>query len=46
VKAALAMLGQDVGGLRLPLVEATDDQKALIRATLERVGLLQLETAR
>jgi 4-hydroxy-tetrahydrodipicolinate synthase len=46
VKAALAMLGQDVGGLRLPLVEATDDQKAVIRATLERVGLLQLETAR
>jgi 4-hydroxy-tetrahydrodipicolinate synthase len=46
VKAALAMLGHDVGGLRLPLVEATDEQKAVIRETLERVGLLQLETAR
>ena len=28
VKAALAMLGHDVGGLRLPLVEATEDAKA------------------
>ena len=28
VKAALAMLGHDVGGLRLPLVEASDDAKA------------------
>ena len=46
VKAALAMLGHDVGGLRLPLVEASDEQKAAIRETLERVGLLQLETAR
>ena len=26
VKAALAMLGHDVGGLRLPLVEATDEE--------------------
>jgi 4-hydroxy-tetrahydrodipicolinate synthase len=46
VKAALAMIGHEVGGLRLPLVEATDEQKAVIRETLERVGLLQLETAR
>jgi 4-hydroxy-tetrahydrodipicolinate synthase len=46
VKAALAMIGHDVGGLRLPLVEASDEQKAVIRDTLERVGLLQLETAR
>jgi 4-hydroxy-tetrahydrodipicolinate synthase len=46
VKAALAMIGHEVGGLRLPLVEATDEQKAVIRETLGRVGLLQLETAR
>jgi 4-hydroxy-tetrahydrodipicolinate synthase len=41
VKAALALLGHEVGGLRLPLVEASDEQKAAIRETLERVGVLQ-----
>jgi len=41
VKAALAMLGHDVGGLRLPLVEASDEAKAVIRETLERAGVLQ-----
>jgi 4-hydroxy-tetrahydrodipicolinate synthase len=41
MKAALNMLGKDVGGLRLPLVEATDDQKAEIRACLERLRLLE-----
>ena len=46
VKAALAMVGHDVGGLRLPLVEASDEAKTAIRETLERVGLVQLETAR
>jgi 4-hydroxy-tetrahydrodipicolinate synthase len=45
VKAALAMLGHDVGGLRLPLVEASDEQKGLIRDTLERVGLLAVARA-
>jgi 4-hydroxy-tetrahydrodipicolinate synthase len=45
VKAALAMLGHDVGGLRLPLVEASDEQKALIRETLERVGVLAVARA-
>jgi 4-hydroxy-tetrahydrodipicolinate synthase len=40
VKAALNMLGHDVGGLRLPLVEATDDEKTAVRAGLERVGVL------
>jgi 4-hydroxy-tetrahydrodipicolinate synthase len=39
VKAALNMLGHDVGGLRLPLLEATDDEKAAIRAGLERAGV-------
>jgi 4-hydroxy-tetrahydrodipicolinate synthase len=41
MKAALNMLGHDVGGLRLPLVEATEDQKAEIRACLERLKLLE-----
>jgi 4-hydroxy-tetrahydrodipicolinate synthase len=40
LKAALNMLGHDVGGLRLPLVEASDEEKAQIRAMLERHGLL------
>jgi 4-hydroxy-tetrahydrodipicolinate synthase len=45
IKAALAMVGQDVGGLRLPLVEATETEKALIRSCLERLGVLQPATA-
>lgn len=40
VKAALRLLGHDVGGLRLPLVEASEDELAVIRAALERHGLL------
>ena len=39
VKAALNMLGHEVGGLRLPLVEATEDEKTAIRAGLERAGV-------
>ena len=45
VKAALAMLGHDVGGLRLPLVEATDDEKAVVREALERAGILAVANA-
>ncbi|HEY6835550.1 MAG TPA: 4-hydroxy-tetrahydrodipicolinate synthase [Gaiellaceae bacterium] len=40
MKAALNMLGHEVGGLRLPLVEASDVQKAQIRSCLERLKLL------
>jgi 4-hydroxy-tetrahydrodipicolinate synthase len=40
VKAALNMVGHDVGGLRLPLVEASEEEKAVIRAALERHNLL------
>jgi 4-hydroxy-tetrahydrodipicolinate synthase len=40
VKAALNLLGQEVGGLRLPLVEASDAETAEVRAMLERHGLL------
>jgi 4-hydroxy-tetrahydrodipicolinate synthase len=39
VKAALNLLGHEVGGLRLPLVEATADEVAQIRSGLERAGL-------
>ena len=41
IKCALNLLGHEVGGLRLPLVEATDDERASIRDCLERLGLLQ-----
>jgi len=39
VKAALNMLGHEAGGVRLPLVEATDAEMAEIRSGLERAGL-------
>jgi 4-hydroxy-tetrahydrodipicolinate synthase len=39
-KAALNLLGHDVGGLRLPLVEASQEELAAVRAMLERHGLL------
>jgi 4-hydroxy-tetrahydrodipicolinate synthase len=39
VKAALNLLGHEVGGLRLPLVEASDEELIEIRSVLERVGL-------
>jgi 4-hydroxy-tetrahydrodipicolinate synthase len=41
IKAALNMLGHDVGGLRLPLVEASEDERAQIRGCLERLKLLE-----
>jgi 4-hydroxy-tetrahydrodipicolinate synthase len=40
VKAALNLAGHDVGGLRLPLVEADDAELDVIRAALERHNLL------
>jgi 4-hydroxy-tetrahydrodipicolinate synthase len=40
IKCALNLLGQDVGGLRLPLVEATDEEREAVRDCLERLGLL------
>jgi 4-hydroxy-tetrahydrodipicolinate synthase len=41
IKCALNLLGHDVGGLRLPLVEATDEEREAVRGCLERLGLLQ-----
>ena len=41
-KAALNLLGHDVGGLRLPLVEATAEETAAVRAMLERHGLISV----
>lgn len=41
IKAALNLLGHEVGGHRLPLVEATEDERDRVRDCLERLGLLQ-----
>jgi 4-hydroxy-tetrahydrodipicolinate synthase len=41
IKAALNLLGHEVGGLRLPLVEANEDEVAQVRACLERLKLLE-----
>jgi len=40
LKAALNLLGHDVGGLRLPLVEADAAQTATLQAALELAGIL------
>lgn len=40
IKCALNLLGHDVGGHRLPLVEATDEEREAVRGCLERLGLL------
>jgi 4-hydroxy-tetrahydrodipicolinate synthase len=45
IKCALELLGDDVGGVRLPLVEATEDERDRVRGCLERLGLLAPVTA-
>jgi 4-hydroxy-tetrahydrodipicolinate synthase len=40
VKAALNMLGISVGGLRLPLVEANEKERDIVRSALAAYGLL------
>jgi 4-hydroxy-tetrahydrodipicolinate synthase len=45
IKAALNLLGHDVGGHRLPLVEASDEERAQIRGCLERLGVLEAARA-
>jgi 4-hydroxy-tetrahydrodipicolinate synthase len=40
LKAALNMLGHEVGGLRLPLVEASDDERRAVEIELARLDLL------
>jgi len=39
VKAALNLLGHDVGGVRLPLVEADAEQTATVAAALQAAGI-------
>jgi 4-hydroxy-tetrahydrodipicolinate synthase len=45
LKAALNLLGHDVGGLRLPLVDADDAEIATVQAALAVSGLLPTATA-
>lgn len=40
VKAALDMVGLPAGPVRLPLVDATDEERARVRAVLKRLGLV------
>jgi 4-hydroxy-tetrahydrodipicolinate synthase len=41
IKCALDLLGHEVGGVRLPLVEASELERDAVRDCLERLGLLQ-----
>ena len=41
IKAALNMMGHNVGNVRLPLVPATEDEKAELRRVLEKLELVQ-----
>ena len=45
IKAALNLLGHEVGGLRLPLVAADEHETAAVRDCLERLGILTPVTA-
>jgi 4-hydroxy-tetrahydrodipicolinate synthase len=40
IKAALHLAGHDVGGVRLPMVEATEEETERVRSCLERLGVL------
>ena len=45
IKAALNLTGHEVGGHRLPMVEADEEELAQIRSCLERSGLLAAASA-
>ncbi|MHB1325042.1 MAG: 4-hydroxy-tetrahydrodipicolinate synthase [Thermoleophilia bacterium] len=44
IKAALNMMGHKVGDVRLPLVPATEDEKAELRRVLDQLELIQQRT--
>ena len=41
IKCALNLLGHEVGGHRLPLVEATEEEREAVRSCLQRLRLLE-----
>ena len=45
IKTALNLLGHDLGGFRLPMVEAAEDELDQVRACLERAGVLSTASA-
>ena len=45
IKAALNLTGHEVGGHRLPMVDANEDELSQIRSCLERSGLLAAASA-
>jgi 4-hydroxy-tetrahydrodipicolinate synthase len=45
IKAALNLLGHEVGGYRLPMVDPTEHELDEIRALLERAGILSAASA-
>lgn len=45
IKAAMNLLGHELGGYRLPMVEPTDAELAQVRSCLERAGILQTARA-
>jgi 4-hydroxy-tetrahydrodipicolinate synthase len=45
IKAALNLLGHEVGGYRLPMVEPTEQELDQVRGCLERAGILSAASA-
>jgi 4-hydroxy-tetrahydrodipicolinate synthase len=45
IKAALNLLGHEVGGFRLPMVDPTERELEQIRGCLERGGILSAASA-
>ena len=45
IKAALNLLGHEVGGFRLPMVEPTEHELEQVRGCLERAGILSAASA-
>jgi 4-hydroxy-tetrahydrodipicolinate synthase len=41
IKAAMNLLGHELGGYRLPMVDPTEDELEQVRSCLERAGMLQ-----
>ncbi|MDQ2984292.1 MAG: 4-hydroxy-tetrahydrodipicolinate synthase [Actinomycetota bacterium] len=41
IKTAMNLLGHELGGFRLPLVDATEAEQAQVRSCLERLGALE-----
>ena len=41
IKAAMNLLGHDLGGYRLPMVEPTEQELEAVRSCLERAGVLE-----